>query len=204
MKLPRILFGALAAVLASTMPASASRPAASHHAKVVTVGEDVISDDEYAAAMSSHKRAEDFIKQKQQEIIADAMLAYAKTQIGKPYRSGSAGPKSFDCSGFTSYVFHQFGYDLNRDSRSQYRQGEAVSRDDVQPGDLIFFSGRKVSKNVGHVGIVTEVNPITGAIKFIHASISRGVRIDSLNDAYYSRRFIGIKRVLTPEDLGLL
>ena len=185
------------------MPAMAQQHAQSH-GKVVTVGQDAIDNDQYAAAVTTKMRTEDILKQQESEIVANAMLSYAKKYIGRPYRTGTSGPSTFDCSGFTSYVFHQFGYDLLRSSRSQYTQGDNVSRDEAQPGDLIFFSGSRAGKTVGHVGIITEINPITGTISFIHASTSKGVRIDTLNDAYYSRRYIGIKRILSAEDLGSL
>ncbi len=202
MKINRILLIFVALLLASAMPAAAQHAHAA--AKAVTVGQDELDNEQYAAAISAKINAHALMQKAQQDIVATDLLAYAKKYIGRPYRRGTAGPKSFDCSGFTSYVFHQFGYDLLRDSRSQYTQGEKVSRSDAQPGDLIFFSGRRSGKTVGHVGIITEVNPLTGAISFIHASTSRGVRIDTLGDAYYSSRYIGIKRILSPEDLGLL
>lgn len=190
-------------LLASTVPAMAQQHAQSH-GKAVTVGQDALDDDQYAAAVTTKMRTDHMLKHQGNEIVANAMLNYAKNYIGRPYRLGSTGPSTFDCSGFTSYVFHQFGYDLLRSSKSQYTQGDNVSRDDAQPGDLIFFSGRKAGKTVGHVGIITDINPITGAVSFIHASTSRGVRIDTLSDPYYSNRYIGIKRILSPEDIGLL
>lgn len=203
MKISHLLLTLATLLLASSVPAMAQQHTQSD-GKVVTVGQDDLDDDQYAAAATIKMRTDNLLKHQEQEIVANAMLSYAKNYIGRPYRIGSTGPKSFDCSGFTSYVFHQFGYDLLRTSSSQYTQGETISIDDAHPGDLIFFSGRKVSKNVGHVGIITDVNPITGAISFIHASTSRGVRIDTLNDAYFSRRYIGIKRILSPEDIGSL
>lgn len=203
MKISHLLLTFVTLLLASTVPAMAQQHTQSH-GKVVTVGQDALTDDQYAAAATIKMRTDNMLKRQENEILANAMLSYAKNYIGRPYRIGSTGPKSFDCSGFTSYIFHQFGYDLLRTSSSQYTQGENVSRDNAQPGDLIFFSGRRVGKNVGHVGIITDINPITGAISFIHASTSQGVRIDTLNDAYYSKRYIGIKRILSSEDIGLL
>lgn len=131
------------------------------------------------------------------DAIREDMVSYSKNFIGTRYRIGANGPKAFDCSGFTSYVFRQFGLNLLRDSRSQGTQGDEISIKDAQPGDLIFFSGRRAGKRIGHVGIVIEANPETGHLKFIHASTSRGVQIDSYPDAaYYSRRFISVRRIL--------
>lgn len=129
--------------------------------------------------------------------IKQDMVQYAKNYIGTRYRRGASGPNAFDCSGFTSYVFKKFGMNLSRVSSAQGAQGEAVSLADAQVGDLIFFSGRRVSKRIGHVGIVIDVNKETGALKFIHASTSRGIRIENFPDGgYYAKRFISVRRVL--------
>jgi cell wall-associated NlpC family hydrolase len=125
------------------------------------------------------------------------MIAYAKKFIGTRYVRGGKSPKGFDCSGFTSYVFRQFGYDLNSSSSSQYGQGEKISRDEVSAGDLLFFTGRNSrSGRVGHVAIAIDNNPETGEITFIHAAISGGIRIDRISAPYYAARFIGARRVL--------
>ena len=125
------------------------------------------------------------------------MIAYAKKFIGTRYVRGGKSPKGFDCSGFTSYVFRQFGYDLNSSSSSQYCQGKKISRDEVSAGDLLFFTGRNSrSGRVGHVAIAIDNNPETGEITFIHAAISGGIRIDRISAPYYAARFIGARRVL--------
>lgn len=124
------------------------------------------------------------------------LLTEARTHIGKRYRAGSKGPSSFDCSGFSSYVFRQFGIALGASSRDQYKQGVAVDRKSLRKGDLVFFTGRNSrSSVVGHVGIVVSANNETGDFTFIHASTSQGVKIDS-STGYYARRFVGAKRVI--------
>ena len=75
-------------------------------------------------------------------------LAYAKSQIGKPYRFGSSGPGSFDCSGLTGAAWRSVGVSLPRTSQGQFRAGRSVSRSELQPGDLVFFYG-----GISHVGI---------------------------------------------------
>ncbi|MCC8175187.1 MAG: C40 family peptidase [Bacteroidales bacterium] len=158
-----------------------------------------------AGAFSPKKVVEKVVQEAivDQGIVPD-MLSYAKSFIGSRYRRGAKGPKTFDCSGFTSYVYKQFGYKLGASSGDQYRLGTSVHRDELQPGDLIFFSGRAAGKTVGHVGIVVEADPVTQAVKFIHASTSRGVRIDDLqSEPYWNRRYIGAKRVLSEADQGL-
>ena len=130
--------------------------------------------------------------------IANDLISAAKRHIGARYRIGSSGPKSFDCSGFTSFVFGKKGITLKRSSQEQHKQGEAVqSVSDLLPGDLVFFGrGGSKSKHVNHVGIVTEVDPEDGTFSFIHASTSRGVRIDSSTDAYWTRRFMNARRII--------
>lgn len=129
--------------------------------------------------------------------IKQDMVEFAKNYIGTRYRRGASGPNAFDCSGFTSYVFKNFGMTLSRVSSAQGTQGEAVSLADAEVGDLIFFSGRRVSKSIGHVGIVIDVNKETGALKFIHASTTSGIRIENFPDGgYYAKRFISVRRIL--------
>ncbi|MDE7129279.1 MAG: C40 family peptidase [Alistipes sp.] len=131
----------------------------------------------------------------------DSLLAEAKCHIGKRYKYGSSGINTFDCSGYTSYVFGKYGYKLERSSRAQALQGTAVSREELMPGDLVMFAGRKVSKSrVGHVGIVVSVDRATGDFKFIHAC-SRGVMIsDFASERYYVQSYICARRLLSLDD----
>ena len=130
------------------------------------------------------------------EALADDIISYANSFLGTPYRRGGKGPKSFDCSGFTSFVFREFNKKLSASSRTQYLQGESVATEDIRPGDLVFFSGRRAGKTVGHVGIAVDIDD-KGIISFIHAAHSGGIRIDKVQDGgYYSRRYIGARRVL--------
>ena len=129
--------------------------------------------------------------------IASDLISAAKRHIGARYSIGSSGPKAFDCSGFTSYVFARLGITLKRSSREQVTQGEAVRRrTDLQPGDLVFFG--RGGRGVNHVGIVTDVEA-DGTFQFIHASTSRGVRIDSSSDSYWTRRYVSARRILGTE-----
>ena len=123
------------------------------------------------------------------------MLTEAAKYRGRPYRMGATGPRAFDCSGFTKYIFNLFGVTLPRTSKEQYHVGKTVNRKDLRPGDLVFF-GRTGTRSVGHVGIVYSVDRTTGGFQFIHASTSRGVVIDNFqNVGYFVRRYIGAKRV---------
>lgn len=128
--------------------------------------------------------------------LADDIIEYAEKYLGTPYRYGAKGPKAFDCSGFTSYIFGQHGIELNPSSKTQAMQGTELSLDEVQPGDLLFFGGRAGGKTVGHVAMAVEVDN-DGTIKFIHASVSKGISYNTYPDGgYYSKRFLGARRVI--------
>ncbi len=130
------------------------------------------------------------------DMAINGLLDEAMSHIGARYRSGSKGPYAFDCSGFTSYVFRQLGAgNIGASSRDQYARNMPVSRSEMKRGDLVFFTSPRSGRNVGHVGIVVDVDPITNTFNFIHASTSEGVKISNSNDGFYARRFIGVRRV---------
>ena len=134
--------------------------------------------------------------------ITDNLKNFAAKFIGRRYVWGSTGPKTFDCSGFTSYIFRNAGVTLNRTSRMQYTQGEPVKNtSDLRPGDLMFFSSPRSGKGrVGHVTMVVEVDDNGKSLTFIHAASSKGVSYQRFPDGgYYSRNYIGAKRILQPE-----
>lgn len=125
---------------------------------------------------------------------SDLLIKTSMQYIGVPYRWAHSDPKKgFDCSGFTSFIYRQYGYTLSRSAVNQYRQGEHVKHGEWRKGDLVFFKGRK-SSGVGHVGMIVHVND-DGTFNFIH-SANRGVRIDNSKLAYYKKRYIGVKRIL--------
>lgn len=130
--------------------------------------------------------------------VASDLISTAKQLVGCRYRRGSSGPKTFDCSGFTSFVYRQMGIELKRSSQEQSTMGQEVEQiSDLLPGDLVFF-GR--GKGINHVGIVTSVDSEHGTFEFIHSSTSRGVRIDSYPEMdYWNRRFISGRRILGVE-----
>lgn len=111
----------------------------------------------------------------------------AKKYIGCSYVYGASGPSSFDCSGFTSYVFKQHGISLNRTAAGQYSNGVAVSRNQLQPGDLVMFG----KSGINHVGIYI------GGGQIVHAANkSRGVTTDTINSGYYNNNYVGARRVM--------
>lgn len=127
--------------------------------------------------------------------LIDDLLKEASSHLGKRYVLGSKGPKTFDCSGFSGYVYRQFGYSIGSCSREQYKYGKSIDKKDLRKGDLVFFTSRSSGKAVGHVGIVWEVNKDTGAFKFIHASSRGGIKISEF-EGYYVNRYVGAKRVI--------
>ncbi|QWT22568.1 C40 family peptidase [Bacillus sp. NP157] len=104
------------------------------------------------------------------------------------HRGGRTPTAGFDCSGFVRYVFaHSIGLDLPANSASQFLAGLSVKRNDMKTGDLVFFRTR--GKAISHVGIYIDNG------QFIHSpSAGKTVRVDSLNEAYWSKHFAGAKR----------
>lgn len=130
------------------------------------------------------------------------VINFAYSFLGTPYVWGTKGPHSFDCSGFTSYVYKYFGFPITSASKYQINEGVEVKNDDIRPGDLMFFGGRSNPKTVGHVGMCVEVNKTTKQIKFIHASTKRGVVVNTYpDDNYYYKRFLCARRIITEKSL---
>jgi cell wall-associated NlpC family hydrolase len=117
-----------------------------------------------------------------------AVAHLALTYVGIPYRTGGATPAGFDCSGLVEYVFAQHGIPVPRTVAEQYRAGRKVKRDDLEPGDLVFFS--TVAAGASHVGIAL------GGDDFVHAPSGRGeVRVEHLKAKYWADRYIGARRI---------
>lgn len=128
--------------------------------------------------------------------VALKLLTEANKHKGKRYLMGSMGPRTFDCSGFTSYIFAKYGIKLQRTSAGQYNQGTSINEKNIRPGDLVFFT-RSSIRDIGHVGIIYSVDKKNNNFKFIHASIKNGITIDDFgNSPYYIKRYVGAKRVI--------
>lgn len=152
---------------------------------VIEVGDTMVSQHEY----------EEFVS-------PEDVINFAYSFLGTPYVWGTKGPHTFDCSGFTSYVYRYFGFPITSASRWQVNEGVAVKDGDIRPGDLMFFGGRSTPRSVGHVGMCIEVDRVTKKIKFIHASTKRGVVINTYpDDSYYYKRFICARRIITDKSL---
>ena len=116
-----------------------------------------------------------------------AVVAKAKSFIGYKYVYGGSSPSTgFDCSGFTSYIYKQFGVSLNRTAAGQYSNGTAVSRANLQPGDLVMFG----KSGINHVAIYAGGGMIVHA-----ANSSRGVTTDTINSGYYNNNYVGARRI---------
>lgn len=121
--------------------------------------------------------------------IGTQIVEMAMQYMGVRYRSGGSSPNGFDCSGFTMYLYGQLGYSLPHTATGQYKNcGTYVAKEDLQPGDLVFFSDS--SHAIGHVGIYI------GGGEIIHARSSIGcVTTNSLSMSYYVNRYVGAKRI---------
>ena len=126
---------------------------------------------------------------------ATDMLTQAMGLLGVPYRrGGSTEETGFDCSGFVRHLYEKsFGRLLPRRADEQARATETIERNDLKPGDLVFFNTMK--RAFSHVGIYV------GDGKFIHAPrTGKAIRVDDMREAYWQKRFNGARRV--PSDAG--
>ncbi len=127
----------------------------------------------------------------QSSTLGQEIADYALQFVGYRYVYGGSSPSGFDCSGFTSYVYKQFGYKLNRSASDQLDNGTAVSRNELEPGDLVIFKKGNSSKRATHVGLYIGNN------QFVHASTSKvGVIVSRMSDAYYTTGFVGGRRIV--------
>ena len=133
-----------------------------------------------------------------QEVSAatpDEVVTQAKKLLGVKYVYGGTTTSGFDCSGFTSYVYKGVGINLNRTAADQYSQGTAVSKSNLQPGDLVFYAG------IGGNGRVTHVGIYVGNRNMISATSSAGIKIDNIDtNPYWNPRYAGAKRLDSVQD----
>lgn len=146
---------------------------------------------------SVDRRVRDYLAaEKEDPRGRDVLISTAKTALGTPYVRGGTSTDGFDCSGFVQWTFNQVGVKLPRTAREQSRVGKAIRDiDDVQVGDIVAFHHPKRGY---HTGIYV------GDGKFIHSPRKRTrVRINSMDDPYFSKTFMGARRigVSSPEDI---
>ncbi|MGL5715051.1 MAG: XkdQ/YqbQ family protein [Paraclostridium sp.] len=163
-----------------------------------------IRGDEYQfdLLMKDHKTAYGWGKKKGEAIILDnnssssssssnpkanKIIEFAKTKLGTKYVWGATGPNTFDCSGLAGWCHKQAGINIPRTSLEQSRSGKSIKKNDLLPGDLVFF--KTTSAPVGHVGIYV------GDGKMIHTSTaSKPCRYDNVFTGYYGQRYVNARR----------
>lgn len=123
-------------------------------------------------------------------VTGSRIIEKAANYLGAPYLYGGSSPSGFDCSGFTQYIYKQFGISLYRTAASQYGHGVQVSKSQLIAGDLVFF--KCGGSTINHVGIYC------GNGQFIHSSSpsSGGVIYSSLNSGYYANTYVGARRIV--------
>ncbi|HEY0289006.1 MAG TPA: C40 family peptidase [Pseudomonas sp.] len=189
-----LLFGCAAQMPASQQQVqnsltqrSVTAQSAAHRADYASVLQEEIATEDELAEFADNKPY-------QLPALADSILERGKSLIGTRYRFGGTSTSSgFDCSGFIGYLFREeAGMSLPRSTREMINvDAPLVKRHDLKPGDLLFFSTAGRGR-VSHAGIYL------GDDQFIHSSSRRsgGVRVDSLDDAYWAKTFIEAKRAL--------
>lgn len=156
-----------------------------------------ISDESVSSRSLTEERKEKNSAESEEPVAASnsnasEVVNYAKQYLGYPYIVGGKNPSTgFDCSGFTRYVFLNFGYSLGATASSQTSIGTEVSRDNLKPGDLVLFLNEEKT-GIGHTGIYIDGG------EFIHAANpQRGVVTDNLNtNSYYNERFVTARRIV--------
>lgn len=142
--------------------------------------------------VEERKETEEQPEEVKQTSQASEVVEYAKQYLGYPYVVGGKTPSTgFDCSGFTRYVYLNFGYSLGSTASSQTNIGTEITRDNLEPGDLILFQNEEKTK-IGHTGVYI------GGGDFIHAANpQRGIVTDNLNtNSYYNERFVSARRIV--------
>jgi peptidoglycan DL-endopeptidase CwlO len=141
-----------------------------------------LAEDEQRASRDAGERVE-LGKDAPASGYAAAALAAADTQLGKPYVSGGSGPNSYDCSGLTQWAYAQAGVSISRTTYTQQNDGTKIGRDQLMPGDLVFFN------NLGHVGLYAGNNTV------IHApypgKVVRYESMDTIGSFQFGVRVVG-------------
>jgi N-acetylmuramoyl-L-alanine amidase len=125
--------------------------------------------------------------------LRSKIVEYAKKYLGVKYVYGGSSPKGFDCSGFVQYVFKNFNIELARSSEDMGAGGEKISKDELRPGDLVFFDTNGGHNRIEHVGIYI------GDGKFIHSSSGNSAKcviISTLTEGFYQKTYMTAKRYI--------
>lgn len=159
----------------------------------VSASELTFQDGEYYVACqsdSNETRQVQTVSEADLEALRETVLTEAESHLGTPYVWGGKRPGGFDCSGFVYYVYGTLGYSMGYDAVQQLKDGLVVDREELEPGDLVFFSGTyQTSGLASHVGIYI------GDGMFIHASNS-GIAKAELFTGYFADHYLCARRVL--------
>ncbi len=126
--------------------------------------------------------------------LRNQILEESQKYIGVRYVSGGTSPRGFDCSGYVMYIYNKVGVDLSRVLGEQMASGVVVAKDELQIGDLVIFSN-----TTGYGHFASHIGIYIGNNQVIHASSGRGITIDSLDKAYYTRHYQCARRVILTE-----
>ena len=119
----------------------------------------------------------------------DRLKSILDSYLGTPYRYGGMSRRGIDCSGLVFLVYQELAHtSLPRNARSLYAMGRHVPASAMKPGDLVFFR-TGLFRSVNHVGIAAERG------RFVHASSRKGVMYSSLDEEYFRKHFVGIRRI---------
>ena len=145
---------------------------------------------EETSSKEENKQEEAKTTTKESSSKGSEVVAMAKKYLGSRYVYGGSSPSGFDCSGFTMYIYKQFGVSLPHSATAQSSKGTKVEKKNLQPGDIVFFTNYKTGKGIGHCGIYI------GGGQFIHASTEKtGVITTSLNSGSHAKRYVTAVRI---------
>ena len=170
------------------MPRRTTRRRAACSMVAATLAAPLIAAPAHAFTTFTKTKTETAAEQRQDRertTLATAVKA-AQGRIGSSYAMGATGPGAFDCSGLTTYAFARADIALPRTSQAQYGSGQAVDRDEIRAGDLVFFSTN--GPGASHVGVATGRTTVVSAT-------SSGVMEHSSTDAYWGGSYVGARRV---------
>ncbi len=118
----------------------------------------------------------------------EKVIQTARSYRGTPHRDGGVSRLGIDCSALMMLSFESAGLKIPRTARQQAEIGRMIDKRELKPGDLVFFSDRKIGKGITHVGLVTEITA-KGEVRFIHTSSKLGVTENLLSTEYFSRTY---------------